>query len=269
MEESSMSAVRWIVFCLIGSLAMPAILRGGTVTPLHDGWRLQSACKVQAGGEAISAQGFSIESWLPTSVPSTVLAAQVANKVFPDPFFGMNLRQIPGEEYPIGRNFMRAPMPTDSPYRCAWWYRTEFKTPAPSRSRDRFFLHFDGINYRANIWLNGHQIANSKAVAGTYRTYDFDVTSEVVAGKPNVLAVETFAPGTRSGRELDGSGAHSPGQEHGPSGPRRSCGHRCGHGPLAHGGHALYRRRAHHSRLDRLRRVVKRHRSNHPWHGHR
>jgi exo-1,4-beta-D-glucosaminidase len=194
MEESSMSAVRWIVFCLIGSLAMPAILRGGTVTPLHDGWRLQSACKVQAGGEAISAQGFSIESWLPTSVPSTVLAAQVANKVFPDPFFGMNLRQIPGEEYPIGRNFMRAPMPTDSPYRCAWWYRTEFKTPAPSRSRDRFFLHFDGINYRANIWLNGHQIANSKAVAGTYRTYDFDVTSEVVAGKPNVLAAETFAP---------------------------------------------------------------------------
>jgi exo-1,4-beta-D-glucosaminidase len=189
-----MTALRGIVLCLLGASLCPLSSLGGTITQLHDGWRLQSACKVQAGGDAISAQNFSVEGWLPTSVPSTVLAAQIANKVFPDPFFGMNLRQIPGVEYPIGRNFMRTPMPADSPYRCAWWYRTEFMAPAASRGHDRFFLRFDGINYRANIWLNGHRIADSKAVAGTYRTYEFDVTDGLTPGKTNVLAVETFAP---------------------------------------------------------------------------
>jgi exo-1,4-beta-D-glucosaminidase len=155
---------------------------------------LQSACKLQAAGETIAAPGFSTDGWLNTTVPSTVLAAQVAAGVYPDPFFGMNMRQIPGETYPIGKNFIRMPMPPDGPYRCGWWYRTEFKTLTPAASQSRFFLHFDGINYRADIWVNGHKIADAKQVVGTYRIYYLDVTRELVAGKANVLAVETFAP---------------------------------------------------------------------------
>ena len=58
----------------------------------------------------------------------------------------------------------------------------------------RFWLHFGGINYRADVWLNGHRIADTKTVAGAYRTYDFDVTDLLKPGKENVLAVETFAP---------------------------------------------------------------------------
>lgn len=189
-----MPVIRWIVPCLVGALLIPACARGGTVMPLHDGWRLQSGCKVQAEGQAIASKGFPVDGWLSTTVPSTVLAAQVAAGIFPNPYFGMNLRKIPGEEYPIGKNFMRTAMPADSPYRCAWWYRTEFTVPAGSKTQKRFFLHFDGINYRANIWLNGQLIADSKSVAGTYRTYDFDVTDRLAATGSNVLAVETFAP---------------------------------------------------------------------------
>ena len=189
-----MSVVRWVAPCLLSTLLTPTVSLGGTVIPLHEGWRLQSACQVHGVGAPNSTTGFQENGWLTTSVPSTVLAAQVAAGVFPDPFFGMNLRRIPGVAYPVGRNFMRTPMPPDSPYRCAWWYRKEFSTPAISNNPKRFFLYFEGINYRANIWLNGHQIADSQSVAGTYRTYEFDVTSELVAGKPNVLAVETFAP---------------------------------------------------------------------------
>ena len=135
-----MLVARWILPCLFGTFLIPATSQGSTVTPLHDGWRLQSACKLQAGGEAISTKGFPVDGWLNTTVPSTVLAAQVAAGAFPDPFFGMNLRQIPGEEYPIGRNFMRTPMPPDSPYRCAWWYRTEFIAPASSHNQDHYSL---------------------------------------------------------------------------------------------------------------------------------
>jgi hypothetical protein len=35
---------------------------------LHDGWALQSACKVNAGGDAISSKGFKTQGWYRTSV---------------------------------------------------------------------------------------------------------------------------------------------------------------------------------------------------------
>ena len=175
-------------------LALPAVLHAGTVTPLHDGWRVQSACNLQAAGDAISSEGFAAENWLMATVPSTVLAAQAAAGAVPDPYYGANLRQIPGTSYPIGQNFSNLPMPRDSPYHCGWWYRKEFTAPAASAQQDRYWLHFGGINYRAEIWLNGHRIADSTQVAGAYRTYEFDVTGLLKPGQTNVLAVETFAP---------------------------------------------------------------------------
>jgi exo-1,4-beta-D-glucosaminidase len=175
-------------------LALPVALHAGTVTPLHDGWRMQSACKLEAAGETIAAAGFSTDGWLKTAVPSTVLAAQAAAGAVPDPYYGSNLRQLPGVDYPIGHIFSNLPMPQESPYRCGWWYRSEFTAPAASEHQERFWLHFGGINYRAEIWLNGHKVADKSQVAGAYRTYDFDVTEYLKAGKANVLAVETFAP---------------------------------------------------------------------------
>jgi exo-1,4-beta-D-glucosaminidase len=178
------------------SLALPAALRAETVTPLREGWRLQSACKLQTAGESISAEGFAAQDWLQTTVPSTVLAAQAAAGAVPDPYYGANLRQIPGAVIPAagGEIFANLPMPQDSPYRCGWWYRTEFSAPAASGREERFWLHFGGINYRAEIWLNGRKIADSSQVAGAYRTYDFDVTEFLQPGKSNILALETFAP---------------------------------------------------------------------------
>jgi exo-1,4-beta-D-glucosaminidase len=194
MNEGIMPPARQLCLCLVSFLLFPALAIGATVTPLHEGWRLQSACKIQASPESIASPGFSVDGWLTTTVPNTVVAAQVAAGLYPDPYFDMNLRKIPGEEYPIGRNFMRNPMPAGSPYRCGWWYRTEFTAPAASRNRDHFWLHFNGINYRGSVWINGHQIAGPEKVAGTYRTYDFEVTDLLQPGRPNVLAVETFAP---------------------------------------------------------------------------
>jgi exo-1,4-beta-D-glucosaminidase len=107
-----------VLFSCLMSLACAPILRSATVTPLHQGWQLQSACKLQATGDAIAIDSFQPEGWLKTTVPSTVLASQAAAGVFPDPYFGMNLRQIPGTTYPIGRVFAEMPMPSDSPYHC-------------------------------------------------------------------------------------------------------------------------------------------------------
>ncbi len=175
-------------------LALPAAMAEKNATPLHDGWRLQSACTTHATGDAISAPGFAVDDWQKVQVPSTVLAAQVANKLVPDPFFAMNLRSIPGTTYPIGHNFSNLPMPQDSPYNCGWWYRTEFAATAGKERDQRTWIHFGGINYRGEVWVNGHKIADGKTIAGAYRTYDLDVTDYVKPGARNILAVETFAP---------------------------------------------------------------------------
>jgi exo-1,4-beta-D-glucosaminidase len=164
-----------------------------STTPLHDGWNIQSACKLQADGAAISTSAFHPGQWLATSVPATVLATQVAAGVIKQPYYATNLRSIPGTTYPIGHNFANLSIPEDSPYHCAWWYRKEFAVPASEKGRT-IWLHFGGINYRANVWLNGKKIADQSQVAGAYRTYNFDVTGFINPGKPNVVAVETFAP---------------------------------------------------------------------------
>jgi exo-1,4-beta-D-glucosaminidase len=160
---------------------------------LRDHWSLQSSSKIEAKGEIISTTGFVPKEWHDATVPTTVVAALVKDNTLPDPFFGMNLRQFAGVTYPIGKNFSLIPMAPDSPYAASWWYRKQFTAPA-TYAGQTVWLNFKGINYRANLWLNGKQIANSHEIAGAWRTYEFNVTEAVKAGAENVLAVQVFAP---------------------------------------------------------------------------
>jgi exo-1,4-beta-D-glucosaminidase len=160
---------------------------------LNRGWTLQSSGRVPQKGAEISTSHFRTRTWYPVDLPSTVVGALVANKVYPDPYFGMNLRSIPGTTYNIGMNFANLPMPDDSPFRPAWWYRTEFRVPASAKGKT-LWLDFDAINYRANIWLNGRQIATADQAAGMYRMFEFDITALAKPGAVNVLALEVFPP---------------------------------------------------------------------------
>src|SRR5262249_27728937 len=171
---------------------VPARAAESARTVLHDGWTLQSSCKVRRSGTEISSAEFKPNGWYAITVPSTVVAAEVAAEKFKDPYFGNNLRDIPGTTYPIGENFAEMPMPKDSPYNCSWWYRTEFRVPQAYTNRT-VWLHFDGINYRANIWLNGRKLADAQQVAGAYRIYEFDATTLLTPDQVNLLAVEVFA----------------------------------------------------------------------------
>ncbi len=159
---------------------------------LHEGWKLQSSCLFLAQGEQISTAGYKTNGWHSATVPSTVVAALVSDKTYPDPYYGKNLRDIPGTSYPIGKNFSLLSMPKDSPFHCSWWYRTEFTLPADYKGR-HVWLHFGGINNHANIWLNGHLVAGGKDIAGAYRTYEFDITPLLSIDGPNALGVETIA----------------------------------------------------------------------------
>jgi exo-1,4-beta-D-glucosaminidase len=159
---------------------------------LAENWRIQSSCDVKADGREISAAGFRADGWHKARVPTTVVAALVADSTYPDPYFGMNLKSFPGMDYSSKSFFANQTMPADSPFRCAWWYRTEFNFPAQAIPTTTW-LHFDGINYRANIWLNGEKIGDAQDIAGMMRLFELEVGKRLAAGKPNALAVEVFA----------------------------------------------------------------------------
>src|SRR3954449_4812849 len=163
---------------------------------LRDGWSLQSSGKVDKPGDVLSTPRFSPTGWYSVSVPTTVVAALVKQKVYPNPDFGMNLRKLPGMDYPIGANFSNLPMQQASPFMLPRWYRKVFTLPASYKGKT-IWLDFGGINYRANIFLNGKQIAKKDDVAGAWRTYEFNITDTVLLGKSNVLAVEIFSPTDR------------------------------------------------------------------------
>src|SRR5262249_40381645 len=181
------------VILLLGSGAAPAQRADSPFRKLflHERWKIQSSAKVAEKGDVLSQLSFAPQNWYPASVPSTVAGTLVDNQVYPDPFVGMNLRLMPGCNYPIGANFSNRPMPEDSPFRVSWWYRTEFQIPAAYRDQ-KIWLHFDGINFRANIWLNGKQIGTSDRIAGTFRLHELDISSAAHAGATNALAVEIF-----------------------------------------------------------------------------
>ena len=114
-------------------------------TYLHKNWRIQSSCDVKATGEQISSPGFDGQGWHKTDVPATVVGALVADKTYPDPNYGTNLKSFPGMNYSDKNLFANQEMPEDSPFHCSWWYRTEFTPPAGNDKRTQW-LNFLGIN---------------------------------------------------------------------------------------------------------------------------
>jgi exo-1,4-beta-D-glucosaminidase len=191
MRRLNLGGFRWI--CILSVVAAAAVRpQGGFAKDqisLNPGWQLQTSEKVAAGGEILSTSAFVPTGWYPTEIPTTVLAALVENKVFPDPYYGLNLKSIPG--------YREAPwlvMPAGSPFRVSWWYRKNFEIPADWKGK-HLFLEFDGINYKANIWLNGRRIADQDSVAGMFRRFEFEVTGACQPGSQNSLAVEIIPPG--------------------------------------------------------------------------
>lgn len=139
---------------------------------LAGNWKLYSASDVTADGQAISLPGFNTAFWHPVAhMPATVLETLEEDGVYPNLYNGMNLLKT---------------VPQDL-YLQDWWYRTTFIAPS---GQQVYQLEFPGINYRAQIWLNGNLVADSQQVVGMYVAHRFNVTRWIKPGESNVLAVK-------------------------------------------------------------------------------
>lgn len=142
---------------------------------LDEGWRLFSSESVDVDGSVISSPGFDKRVGYPVKVPATVMHGLMQNELFPDIFAPHVLENM-----------------DKAPYEVPWWYRKEFRIDALS-DLDFYQLTFEGINYKANVWLNGTQIASADSVQGSYGIWNFDITRFLRQGA-NLLAVEIIPP---------------------------------------------------------------------------
>lgn len=212
-----MKKIPFILLCLILT-----ILRSeGQNQPVKQialsSFKLQSSALVSEPGEKISMADYKSNIyWFPVKVPSTVLSGLVANGVYPDPYQGMNNMFIPdasdefNKKYDLGKF---SHLPNDpNPWKKPYWYRTSFNIPASDKGRT-FQLIFKGINYRAAVWINGREIADSTQMAGMFAQYSLDVSRFINAGAENAMAVKIYPldyPGLPSTEQLQALGDFYP-----------------------------------------------------------
>ena len=157
---------------------------------------LQSSSLIPQSGETLSQTSYnSSVYWFPVKVPCTVLTGLVANKVYPDPYIGMNNMLIPDASDSFNHEYhleQYTYLPNEpNPWKKPYWYRTTFAVPKTDLGK-HFQLIFKGINYRAEVWVNGKRIADSSEMAGMFAQYSLEVSKVIDAGKTNVLAVKIY-----------------------------------------------------------------------------
>jgi hypothetical protein len=159
-------------------------------------FELQSSVLISSSGEEISTTDYKTDVyWFPVRVPSTVLTGLVANKIYPDPYSGLNNMLIPDASDEFNKKYkleQYSHLPNNpNPWKKPYWYRTTFRVPLTDQARC-FQLIFKGINYRAAVWLNGKQLTDSTEMAGMFAQYSLDVSKQIKAGSDNVLAVKIY-----------------------------------------------------------------------------
>jgi hypothetical protein len=138
--------------------------------PINSGWQLQDSAKVKGDGPTIASPGYKPDGWYTAVVPGTVLTTLVKAGVYPEPLYGENNRP---DKIPESLN------------KTSYWYRTVVAVPANYKGQ-QIWLNFDGINYSADVWVNGKQTGTMR---GAFKRGTFDISSLVKPGEKAAIAV--------------------------------------------------------------------------------
>ncbi len=153
-------------------------------------WTMKKAGDLSAGAALISSADYKEQDWLPAIVPGTVLNSLVYNKVYPEPYYGINNKlnnNIIPDIAVVGREFY------------TYWFRTTFTIPNNYKDKN-IWLQIDGINYRAEIWVNGNLLST---VSGMFQRDYIDITDFAKLGEQNGLAIKVYpvdVPGTNKAK---------------------------------------------------------------------
>lgn len=146
---------------------------------LHEGWFARKASEIGEDGNRLTGQPFEATGWMKAKVPGTVLTTLLENKIYPAPEFGLNNQLIP-DIFHVGRAFY------------TYWFACPFTMEALLPGQHAW-LNFRGINYKAEIYLNGKRV-NTVTHEGMFLRQSYDITSYLKENGTNVLAVLVFPP---------------------------------------------------------------------------
>jgi exo-1,4-beta-D-glucosaminidase len=145
-----------------------------SVLALTNGWKMQPSDKLKGTDEKlISENGFHTEKWYKAVVPGTALGSLASTGVVENPYFGINMQKVDPEQF-----------------RQPWWFRTSFNLGSSDLEKT-ISLRFNGINYRADLWVNGKLVAGKDTFAGTYRMFTFNINDFVKEGE-NTMALKLW-----------------------------------------------------------------------------
>jgi exo-1,4-beta-D-glucosaminidase len=150
------------------------------------GWKVLTSATATQSGAQISTPGFSTTGWLSVTndgagAPGTEINALLQNGTCPNVFFSTNMKTCFGQMTRVGAD-------TIAQFSVPWWYRTDFAAPPAGQNAK---LIINGVVGKADVWVNGTEIATSATVAGAYARRVFDITGNLVAGT-NSLAIEMY-----------------------------------------------------------------------------
>lgn len=145
-------------------------------TVLSNNWKMQKTTQLEGiTGESISQNNFQSNNWYDAVVPGTVMGSLASTGVIENPYFGINMKKIDHEQF-----------------KQPWWYRTTFKIKTGDIKK-HVSLRFNGINYRADLWINGKKVVGKDKFAGAFRMFSFDISNFITEGE-NVMALKMWQP---------------------------------------------------------------------------
>lgn len=164
---------------IFSALCLYCLAAAAQVTPLVSGWRAKKASEVNVDGCHLTMSDPEAAGWLNATVPGTVLTTLVKNGLMPDPYYGMNNEQIP-DVYNEGRDYY------------TYWYFTRFSAEGIDSTK-QVWLCFRGINYYAEVYLNGRRISGDRH-EGMFLREKYNITPYVNRKETNRLAILVEPP---------------------------------------------------------------------------
>ena len=165
----------------------PARAATGLPMTLNSNWLLKSSRGMTDSGEAISSSGYALQGWMKAQVPGTVLNTYVLDGIYPDPAYGLNNRLTRDSAGHLTSGLIPDASIPGSVFSYPHWLRTTFTLP-PLGAGEVLWLNFSAINWKADVFLNGHPVGQMK---GAFQRARFNISAQTVPGE-NILAVKIY-----------------------------------------------------------------------------
>ena len=173
MKVSVLSS--WIMGLSLMMMSCNSSVTESYTKELNEDWGIQSADQVKVGGKEVSMPAYQADTWVKGNIPATVMTILRESGEYQNLFMGDNIDRV-----------------DNARFKQPWWYRKNFAVNNFDKNAV-YQMRFEGLNYKANIWINGKQVGDASEIEGPFSRWTFNVSQYLQEGD-NAVAVEIIPP---------------------------------------------------------------------------